>query len=138
MSETPDLFKDIIPALNETKEHLIREGKLQPKDFPAFIIMKYYALSMDTVLLANEINKYPAMSKSMQYDFWHHLIPPGKRKQFFPKKTERDINIEAIMEFYKCSYRVARQYEKILTEEQIKTIEKRVFKGEQSKHRGSI
>ena len=50
-----------------------KEVELNPddpyKDYPQFQILQGLSQNMDTVLLANEMNKRPGLPKMMQYKF---------------------------------------------------------------------
>jgi hypothetical protein len=79
-------------------------------------------------MYANEMNKYPHLSKQMQYDFYINSL--RKRKRFSPwinKKVDKDL--ECVKSYYGYSDEKASQALKILSPDQINFIKKRVELG---------
>lgn len=125
----PDLFKDIIPSLTFTKEHLIDENKLEPSKYPYVVVNKHFSFSSETIFLANEMNKVQfTISPKQQYDFWFYILEPKKRFDKWIKSPEEDENFSIVKEYYNCSDLKAKQYLKVLTKDQINIIKKRTTK----------
>lgn len=80
-----------------------------------------FSQRQDTVLYANEMNKYSDLPEQAQFDFYYYCLP---KKNYFAKwaKKVKTEDTEMIMEYFKVSYKVAKQYEKILKEKQLKQI----------------
>lgn len=79
---------------------------------------------IQTVMFSNEMNKYYDLTKQQQYDFMYNAIPAGKRFGKWNKKEttfDKDI-IEALKERYSINTRMAEQYAKLMSEEQLSTI----------------
>ena len=68
------------------------------------------------------------LDKKLQYDFYYHGLPAKKRYNKW-LKPEAINNIELLKEYYSCSNAKAKEIVNVLTEEQIKIIEKRMYKG---------
>lgn len=99
--------------------------KQYPEDFSgysSFLTNLGFSQRQDTVLYANELNKYHELEDKAQFDFYYHALP---KKNFFTKwaKNMKTKDTEMIMEYFKVSYKVAKQYEKILLAPQIKQIQ---------------
>jgi hypothetical protein len=84
--------------------------------------------TIDTLLYANEMNKYHALDKKLQYDFYFYAIPAKKRWSPWAKKEELD-NFDIVKEYYKCGNQKAKEYLKVLTSDQIEQLRKRLTKG---------
>lgn len=73
---------DYLNSINKTKVNLMRESE-DPKavsGFPAFAVRRSLSYFGDTVLIANEINKWPDLDSQMQYEFL--LLAVEKRNRF--------------------------------------------------------
>ena len=130
-----DLFGNII---QEEVDYTPKEDKDSPFVYMNYIAKKQYPENIsgyspfltnlgfsqrqDTVLYANELNKYHELEDIAQFDFYYHALP---KKNYFTKwaKNMKTKETEMIMEYFKVSYKVAKQYEKILLPPQLKQIE---------------
>ena len=123
-----ELFTELLPSLNLKTKHLIDENPYAEKEYNAYMVNRTYSFGLDTLLYANEMNANHFLDKRLQYDFYFYGLSKSKR---FNKwiKPEALNNIEIVKEYYKCSDKKAKEYANVLTDEQIKTIEKRLFKG---------
>ena len=76
----------------------------------------------DTVIYANEINKYHQLGNREQFDFYYYSLP---KKKYFAKwaKAVKSQHSDAIMEYYNVGPKKAEEYEKVLTAAQIEIIE---------------
>jgi hypothetical protein len=82
----------------------------------------------DTVLFANEMNKYHHLDHRLQFDFLINII--RKRKRFSKwSKPEIASDVEVVKEYYGYSNEKARQALSLLTSEQINELRKKVYKG---------
>ena len=74
--------------------------------------------SLDTVLLANEMNMNHSLSKSLQYDFFLNSV--RKKKRFSPwLRKDKIKNLDVVKQYYGYSNEKAAQVLRILTSEQI-------------------
>ena len=62
-------LKDWLNSINLNKNNQIDEDPSVEKEYPPFIINKCLSGHLDTVMFANEMNKYPFLPKKMQHDF---------------------------------------------------------------------
>ena len=129
-----DLFGNVI---EEEETYSFKEEKESPFVYMNYISKKSYPETFsgyspfltnlgfsqraDTVLYANELNKYHDLEDKAQFDFYFYALP---KKNYFAKwaKNMKTEETEMIMEYFKVSYKVAKQYEKILLEPQLKQI----------------
>lgn len=124
-----DVFKEVIPSINQKTKNLLDENPDLEKEYQPFIVNRAMSFGNDTILFANEMNKFPNLSKKMQYDFLFYGVPQGKRYNKWIKK-ENIEHIEMIKHYYKYSTKRAREALEILTDEQIEIIKQRTYRGE--------
>jgi hypothetical protein len=67
------------------------------KQYVPFIVNRGLSFFQDTVLFANEMNRYPTLHPKQQYDFLRHAILPRKRFSKWPKKAEKESDIIAAL-----------------------------------------
>ena len=124
----PDLFKEIIPSILQTKKNPF-DDELEYKDYTPFIVNRALSYHVDCILYANEMNLYPLIDKDMQYSFYLNIVRGMKRK-FQPwQKAEVNKDIECIKEYFGYSNQKAKEALKLLTTEQIATIKDKTDKG---------
>lgn len=124
----PDLFKEIIPSIMQTKKSVLND-EIDYRDYTPFVVNRALSYHMDCVLYANEINLWPNTDKDMQYQYLLNTIRPMKRK-FQPwQKSENDKNIECVKTYFGYSNQKAKEALRILTDEQIAEIKRRTDKG---------
>ena len=87
----PDLFKEIIPSILQTKKSVIKD-EVDLKDYVPFVVNRALSYHMDCVLYANEMNVHCLTDKDMQYQYLLNSIRPMKRK-FAPWQKARLIRI---------------------------------------------
>lgn len=120
---------DFINSINYSKKNILKEEGVQENDYVPFVINRGLSYFPDTILYANEMNLRPGLDNKLAYEYYLNSIRPRKRFSKWYKK-EKIEKLEVIMEYYSCSYAKAVDYAKILTDEQINAIRKRLFKGE--------
>ena len=70
------------------------------------------------------MNKYHQLSNKAQFDFYYHSLPKNKYFAKWAKAVKSDYT-DAIMWYFEVSYKVAKQYEKVLKKEQMESITER-------------
>ena len=124
----PDLFKEILPSILQTKKSVFRDD-LDYKEYKPFIVNRALSYHMDCVLYINELNKNSTIDPDMQYSYLLNTIRPMKRK-FQPwQKSEVDKNLDCVKEFFGYSNEKAKEALRILNDEQIAEIKRRTDKG---------
>ena len=124
-----DLFKDYLPAINHTKKNLMdSDDPMWEKKYPAFMVNKVLSGFSDTVMLSNEMNRNHFVDRDMQFQFLLNSI--RSKKRFTPfLKASKIKDIECVKEYYGYSNDKAKSALDILTNEQLKLIKERLYKG---------
>ena len=121
-------LKDWLNSINLNKNNQIDEDPSVEKEYPPFIINKCLSGHLDTVMFANEMNKYPFLPKKMQHDFFIHIV--RKKKRFSPWLRKDKINdLDTVKTYYGYSNEKAKQTLTILTKEQLAFIKSKVETG---------
>lgn len=91
------------------------------KDYNPYLTNASFSQRKDTVIYANELNKYHQLGNREQFDFYYYSLP---KKKYFAKwaKAVKSDYTDSIMWYFEVSYKVAKQYEKVLKKEQMDTI----------------
>ena len=93
-----------------------------------FLTNNTFAMHLDTILLAEEMNQAHQLSPQLQYDFYYYAVKRGKRFGF-PKKPEENTNVQLVQEYFKYSTSKALQALELLSDEQLKEIRSKTDKG---------
>ena len=118
-------LKDWLNSINLNKKNLIDEDPSVEKEYPPFIINKCLSGHLDTVMFANEMNKYSFLPKKMLHDFFIHIV--RKKKRFSPWLRKDKINdLDIVKQYYGYSNAKAEQILKILTKEQLNFIKSKL------------
>jgi|TARA_B110000908_G_scaffold31590_1_gene37588 hypothetical protein len=122
---------DFINDINFGKKNLMRKtenDELSEKAYVPYITNKSLSYFTDTLLYANEMNKFSHLDNKLQYEFLLNSIRPKKR---FAKwhKPEQDDDIELVSEFYNYSLPKARNVLSILSDKQLSAIRDRMTLG---------
>jgi len=124
----PDMFKEIIPSILQTKKSVIND-EIDQKDYKSFIINRSLSYHSDCVLFVNEINKFPELDVDMQYQYLLNSIRPMKRK-FQPwQKSEKEKDIDYVKQYFGYSNQKSKEALRILTKDQISDIKFRLDVG---------
>jgi len=122
-------LKSYLKAINQTKEPLMDgEDEEWERKYVPFIVNKCVGAFPDTIMLVNEINQLPNVDKKLQFDFLRTSLRSRKRFTPWIKASKMD-NLECIKEFYGYSNVKAKAALDILSEDQLATIRKRLYKG---------
>lgn len=116
---------DVVNAINyknDLDEDFVNEN------YNAYLINRQFSHFMDTVIIANEINKYPDCSKYNQYLYYYNSVRKGKR---FAKwhKNKKDKYLELVKEYYGYSHDRAAEALSLLSNDQLEYIRKKLDKG---------
>lgn len=124
----PDLFKEIVPSILQTKKSVFND-EIDYKDYKPFLVNRALSYHIDCVLYANEINLHSGIDKDMQYHYLLNTIRPMKRK-FSPwQKSQIDKDIESVKLYFGYSNQKAKDALRILNDEQIADIRTKTTKG---------
>ena len=121
-------LKDWLNSINFNKKNLIEEDPSTIKDYAPYIINRCLSGNIDSILFANEMNKYSFLDKDMQYSFYLNTL--RKKKRFSPwLRKDKVTDLEIIKQYYGYSNEKASNALKILTPEQINYIKQRLETG---------
>ena len=113
-------LKDWLNSINFTKENLIEDPDAI-SSYPPYIINRCLSGHLDTVLFANEMNKYSNLDKDMQYSFFLYTL--RKRKRFSPwLKKEQIDDLDLVKKHYGYSNEKAKVAVTLLTKTQLEYI----------------
>ena len=121
-------LKDYLYSINQSKKNIFDEEPDQVTGYPPFIINKCLAYHMDSILYANEMNKYSSLDKKMQFDFYINTLKPRKRFSPWIKKQTLE-HLELIKEYYGYNHAKSLDALRILTTEQLDQIKQALNKG---------
>ena len=114
-------LKDWLNSINQTKKNLIDEDPSLEKDYSPYIINRIYSGHLDSVMFANELNKYSFLDKKIQYDFYLNSL--RSKKRFSPwLRKDKIKDLDYVKRYYGYSNEKAQQALKILTKEQLNFI----------------
>jgi Bacteriophage clamp loader A subunit len=120
---------DYLNAINHSKSPLMdTEDESVEKGYVPFLVNRCLSYFPDTILQANEMNRYGSIRKKMQFDFLTHSIRARKRFSKWMKIGEEE-NLSAVKERYGCSDIKAKEILRVLTTEQIESVRLSVQKG---------
>lgn len=122
---------DFIEAINNTKEQLIVDEETE-KLYVPFVVNRGLSFSRDTLLYANEMNKYHTLTKVMQNDFLLNTIKPKKRYTKWLKAPKSEY-VDTVMEWYQCSFQKACELITVLPDDKLKNLQDRLEKGGRKK-----
>ena len=114
-------LKDWLNSINQTKKNLSDEVPSLEKEYNPYIINRIYSGHLDSVMFANEMNKYSFLSKKIQYDFYLNSL--RSKKRFSPwLRKDKIKDLDYVKRYYGYSNEKAQQSLKILTTEQLNFI----------------
>jgi hypothetical protein len=120
-----DLFKDILPSILQHKKPVLED----PKDYNAFVVNKALSFHYDCVLQANQMNLYPGLPGTLQYQYLLNKVRGYKRPYQKWVKRETTDDLEAVKEYYGYSDAKAKEVMVLLNDAQLEEIRKRLYKG---------
>jgi len=101
---------------------------LSEKSYNAYIVNKSLSYFSDTVLLANEMNRYSHLDNRLQYDFLKQIVRKRKRFSKWDKLNITD-DLQTIKDYYGYSTSKARDVLSIISKEQMNQMIKSLNRG---------
>ena len=108
---------DYLKAINETKKDIMVDD-IAEREYNPFIINRGLSFFKDTILYANEMNRYHHLDNRVQFDFFINIIRKKKRWSKWIKASDVD-NLELIKEYYGYSNEKAKSALSLMSNEQI-------------------
>ena len=122
---------DFIKSINETKKDIMVDD-VSEKGYNPFIINRNFSHFNDTVLYANEMNRYPHLDHRLQFDFFINIIKKKKRWSKWIKPQDIN-NLELIKQHYGYSNDKAKSVLQLFNNEQIEELKRKGLKGGRTK-----
>ena len=114
-------LKEWLNSINQTKKNLIDEDPSLEKEYNPYIVNRIYSGHLDSVMFANEMNKYSFLDKKIQYDFYLNSL--RSKKRFSPwLRKDKIKDLDYVKRYYGYSNEKAQQALKILTKQQLNFI----------------
>ena len=115
---------ELIKSISNTKKDILENEK----DYNAFMVNRGLSYFPDTVIYANEMNKFHHLDSRLQYHFLINTIRKRNRFSKWNKSIESE-NISAIKQYYGYSNEKARDVLPLLSNENLKYIRGRIQHG---------
>jgi hypothetical protein len=115
---------ELIKSISNDKKDILENEK----DYNAFMVNRGLSYFPDTVIYANEMNKFHHLDGRLQYHFLINTIRKRNRFSKWNKSIESE-NISAIKQYYGYSNEKARDVLPLLSNENLKTIRGRIQHG---------
>lgn len=121
----------ILDSINSTKESIIDENN--ENLYPAFQINRGMAQHIDTIMLAQEMNKMSGLPNQMQYDFYLNVVTKRKRYGKWVKAVATEEDLRFVAEHYRISITKAEEYLALLSPDELQELKARYFTGGSTK-----
>lgn len=118
---------EYVNAINLTKKDIMVDD-IAEKAYTPFLINRSLSYFNDTILFANEMNRYHHIDHRLQFDFFINIIRKKKRFSKWIKPQEIE-NLELIKEYYGYSNEKAKSVLSLLNDVQIEELKQRIYKG---------
>ena len=115
---------ELIKSISTTKKDILENEK----DYNAFMVNRGLSYFPDTVIYANEMNKFHHLDSRLQYHFLINTIRKRKRFSKWNKSIESE-NINTIKQYYGYSNEKARDVLPLLSNDKLKTLRGRIQHG---------
>jgi len=112
---------DFLNSINQTKISLMDEDPGCEREYNPFLANRGLSYFLDTIFLANEMNRIPGLGKKLQYDFLRISVRARKRYSKWIKDESND-RIEALKTLYGYSHTKAKQAVELISEADWKII----------------
>jgi len=115
---------ELINSISNTKKDILENEK----DYNAFMVNRGLSYFPDTVIYANEMNKFHHLDSRLQYQFLINTIRKRNRFSKWNKSNESE-DINAIKIYYGYSNEKAHDVLPLLSKANLNTIKGRIFHG---------
>ena len=122
-----DLFKDIIPSIQQTKKVVITQEN--ERDYVPFVVNRSISFHLDMVMAANQMNMMPSADGLLQYHYLLNSVRKYKRQFQSWQKRDDPKNLNAVKEYYGYSNEKAKEALSILSDGDIDHIKTQLETG---------
>lgn len=122
---------DFITSISYSKQSLMHgteNDALAEKEYPAYLVNKGLSYFPDTILYANDMNRYASLDNKLQYYYLLNSIRAKKRFAKWAKKEDSN-DLDAVKEYYGYSNEKASQALSLLSDQQLSMIKEQLEKG---------
>ena len=120
---------DYLKTINYTKVNIMLDDPLTETKYPPFIVNKSLSYFTDTVLHANEMNRYAHLDNRLQYEYYLNAV--RKRKRFSRwDKNNKSEKFDLIKEYYGYSDRKVNEVMDLISDKELEEIKELVDTGE--------
>jgi len=120
---------DYLGPINLTKKKIMDCGDEQvERGYVPFVINRCLSYFADTIIFANEMNRFSHIGKKLQFDFYLNIIRVRNRFKAFDKRDDPEL-LGKVKEYYGCNNTKALEYMRILSEENLEYIEQKLDRG---------
>ena len=121
-------LREILYSISQSKKDLLSDGTVELRYYSPYIVNRSFSQHLDSVLYANEMNKYYSLDRKMQYDFYINSLKPRKRYSSWTKRDTLE-NLDLVKEYYGYNHNKAVAALRILTKSQLDEIKLLLYKG---------
>jgi hypothetical protein len=122
---------EYIKSINDTKKDIMVDDVAE-KGYNPFIINRNFSFFNDTVLYANEMNRFHHLDHRLQFDFFINIIKKKKRWSKWIKPQDIN-NLELIKQHYGYSNDKAKSVLELFNNAQIEELKRKGLKGGRTK-----
>lgn len=120
--EKSPLFK-IIDSINWDKDSdMISE--YNDSDYIPYMVNKGMSMGIDTYYHSEMMNRYSFLDKTLQYKYYLYSVKKKKRYNPWAKKLVTTDEIKVIAEYYNISLRKAKDYESLVSSQDLYEMKK--------------
>lgn len=120
---------EYLTAINYSKESLMdTEDDWVEKKYQPYIINRCLSYFPDTIIQANQMNRYSDLDKKLQFDYLLNSL--RKRKRFSKwAKDEQSEDFEIVKQYFGYNNRKTKEIMDLLSEDDIQSIKEDLFTG---------
>lgn len=118
---------EYVNAINTSKKDVMVDD-IAEKSYNSFMVNRSLSYFYDTVLLANEMNRYNHIDSRLQFDFLLNTVHKKKRFSKWIKPTEID-DLQAVKQYFGYSNEKAKAVLSVLDNGMIEQIKYKVNQG---------
>ena len=121
---TPFTF---INSVSFKKDDMLKEDPTLEKEYNAYLTNMNFSNFPDTVIWANDLNRYPDLDKKLQYYYYFYGLSKRNRFAKWAKPTT-DANIKLIQQVFECNVTRAQEILPFISPENLNKLEEMFVK----------
>lgn len=115
---------DFVNAISHTKENLFETHEVEENAYVPFLANRSLSYHLDTVMVANEMNRHHQLDRRLQFDYHLNTIRPRKRFGKWAKPIDSD-DLQLIQKVFGLKPAAATKTLALLSQADIEVIRKR-------------